>query len=135
MRMQGITLTSTVPDIVMAAIGFSEMSQIVTNLLINARDAVLERTDGADRNIYVSVADGETVSVIIEDNGPGVPDEILPRLYDAFVTTKELGKGTGLGLWIVRSLLDDANGDITAANTGNGLRITVTLPRPQEGTK
>lgn len=132
LRMQDIALTTSIPETAFAAIGFTELSQITTNLLVNARDAVLERTDIHTKTIHVSVEIADRVYMIITDNGPGISEEIMPRLYDAFVTTKELGKGTGLGLWIVRSLLDDANGDITVTNTGEGLRVTVALQPAQD---
>ncbi len=79
----------------------SELNQVWTNLLDNALDAVGEEGEITLRTRL----DGDWVEVEIEDNGPGIPDEIQGRILDPFFTTKPVGKGTGLGLDITYNIV------------------------------
>jgi PAS domain S-box-containing protein len=106
------------------------LEQVLVNLLNNARDAggrTLELTTD-------TVHDGKIVwvRIAVEDSGSGIPAEILPQLFHAFVTTKPRGKGTGLGLRICRRILEEMGGRISAANreTG-GARFEILLPARQ----
>ena len=72
----------------------SELNQVWTNILDNAVDAM----NGQGEIKIHSIKDGNNVIVEIEDNGPGIPEDIQSRIFDPFFTTKEPGKGTGLGL-------------------------------------
>jgi len=79
----------------------AELNQVWTNLLDNAIDAL-----GESGTITITTrADGDCAEVDIEDDGPGVPDEIRQRVFDPFFTTKEVGRGTGLGLDTARRIL------------------------------
>ena len=72
----------------------SQLNQVWTNLLDNAIDAL-----GEDGTITITtLRDGSCIEVHVADDGPGIPPEVRNRVFDAFVTTKEVGKGTGLGL-------------------------------------
>lgn len=103
----------------------SEMNQVWTNLLENAADA-LEGT--GEITIRVSMAD-DVISVEIEDDGPGIPEDIQPRIFDAFFTTKPPGSGTGLGLDIAyRIVADKHRGGLTMTSTPGSTVFTVTLP-------
>jgi two-component system sensor histidine kinase HupT/HoxJ len=63
------------------------------------------------------------------DDGPGIPAEILPSIFDPFYTTKRPGRGTGLGLSICKSVMKEHNGTVEAANApGGGAAFTVSLP-------
>jgi signal transduction histidine kinase len=66
---------------------------------------------------------------VVEDSGPGFPPEVAERLFERFFTTKPVGEGTGLGLWMVAQVVADHDGRIEAANTGRGARFTISLPR------
>jgi two-component system C4-dicarboxylate transport sensor histidine kinase DctB len=71
---------------------------------------------------------GETVSASFQDDGPGIPADILTNIFDPFYTTKRPGRGTGLGLSICKSVMKEHNGTIEAANAaGGGSVFTVTL--------
>jgi two-component system NtrC family sensor kinase len=72
------------------------------------------------------------VEVRLEDSGPGIPDEILDQVFEPFMTTKEPGKGTGLGLAVSARLIDGMDGTITADNTDRGARFTLLLPASDE---
>jgi signal transduction histidine kinase len=70
-----------------------------------------------------------TVRIVVRDDGTGISPEILPRLFEPFLTTKETGRGVGLGLAISRSILERHNGDIEVqSEAGRGTTFTVTLP-------
>ena len=71
-----------------------------------------------------------SVEVKISDNGPGIPAEVLPRIWDPFFTTKDVGEGTGLGLSIVHELVERHGGTIDCeTKLGEGTTFTVRLPR------
>ena len=104
--------------------------QVAINLLSNARDA---RTDGADVRINAR-ADTERVQIDIEDNGCGIPTEQQNQVFEPFFTTKDPGEGTGLGLALVFSIMEDMNGRVSLTSPlGDGpypgTRFTLQLPR------
>ncbi len=72
--------------------------------------------------------DGQTELVIaLQDNGPGIPEELLPKLFEPYITSKR--KGTGLGLAIVKKIVEEHNGQLSARNANpKGAIITITLP-------
>ncbi len=105
-----------------------QINQVFMNLLTNAAQAVA----GRDRaTITIETAgDAEGVTVNIRDNGPGIPPDVLPRIWDPFFTTKDVGEGTGLGLSIVHELVERHGGTITVdTKLGEGTTFTVRLPR------
>jgi signal transduction histidine kinase len=105
------------------------LQQVIVNLVINAVQALTE-SEVAPRNIAIRTrqVDAETVCCIVEDSGPGIDAERLPRLFDSFFTTKETGMG--LGLPIARSIIEAHNGAIRADNksTLGGARLIIELP-------
>jgi signal transduction histidine kinase len=105
-----------------------QINQVFMNLLTNAAQALAGR-DTATITIQTrGAADG--VEVEIRDNGPGIPSEVLPRIWDPFFTTKDVGEGTGLGLSIVHELVERHGGSIECATKlGEGTTFTVKLPR------
>jgi signal transduction histidine kinase len=105
--------------------GFSaELNQVWANLVDNALDAV-----GPAGRVEVSAArEGNHVRVRIADNGSGIPADILPRIFDPFFTTKAVGSGTGLGLDIVRRLIQRHNGEIAVRSNPGLTEFTICLP-------
>ncbi|MFZ2492272.1 MAG: ATP-binding protein [Thermoanaerobaculia bacterium] len=102
-----------------------DIQQVVTNVLLNAKDAVIE---GGNVWITADVTDAQVV-VRIRDDGTGIPDAMLPRIFDPLVTTKRGQGGTGLGLAITRRILNACGGDIAAANVpGSGAEFSISLP-------
>jgi signal transduction histidine kinase len=102
----------------------AELNQVWMNLIDNALDA-------APRGGHVSVTaarelDRVVVSVI--DDGPGVPEEIQGKIFDPFFTTKGVGKGTGLGLDIVRRLLQQHEGEVALESVPGRTEFQVRLP-------
>ena len=101
------------------------VTQVWTNLLDNAADAVPE--PGGEIKLRTRTDAGNVV-VEIEDNGVGIPEEVLPHIFDAFYTTKESGKGTGLGLDIVMRNVKRAGGVLTVESRPGKTVFRVTLP-------
>jgi signal transduction histidine kinase len=106
-----------------------QVSQVVLNLVENARDAIAKRPDG---NIVVSTKLGEAgdrAMLIVEDNGPGVPSELKDKVFAPYFTTKHAKGGTGLGLAIVHRIVSDHGGRITVSDKpGGGARFAIELP-------
>jgi PAS domain S-box-containing protein len=105
------------------------LRQVLHNLLINARDALT----GVSRPVIrlatrqLEEAGHRYVELTIQDNGPGFPAGLLPRLFEPYVTTKE--KGTGLGLAIVKRIVEEHGGQIRAENLKDGgACVTMRLP-------
>ena len=103
----------------------SELNQVWTNLIDNALDAV----DGAGEIVLRTRNEGDWIVVEVNDNGPGIPEELQGRVFDQFFTTKEPGKGTGLGLDIsYRIVVDKHRGNIRLSSQPGNTRFEVWLP-------
>ena len=102
-----------------------ELNQVWTNLVENAVDAMEE-----SGTLRVTVRpDGGGVLVEIADSGPGMPPEVVARAFEAFFTTKEVGRGTGLGLDIARRIVEERHGGRISISTGpDGTTMGVALP-------
>ena len=121
-RGKAVSLTNDVqPDLPRARGVGGELNQVWANLVDNAIDAVAE----GGRVAVSARAEGPQVVVRVTDNGPGIPAELKSRIFDPFFTTKPVGQGTGLGLDIVRRLLDqnDATIDIDSAPGRTEFRV------------
>ncbi len=105
-----------------------QLMQVFLNLILNAEHAIREVRDKGTLRIRLGSGEG-SVWVSFHDDGPGIPKEILPSIFDPFYTTKRPGRGTGLGLSICKSVLKEHNGTVEAANAADGGAVfTVTLP-------
>ena len=117
----------------------SDMNQVFLNLLINAAHAIADvvKDSGKKGKIRVSTWLENTTAVIkISDTGTGIPDSISDRIFDPFFTTKEVGRGTGQGLAIARSVVDRHKGTLTfETEVGKGTCFYVRLPIAHAGTK
>ncbi len=108
-----------------------QVNQVFMNLLTNAAQALAGRPN-ATITIETS-GDADGVEVRIIDNGPGIPPDVLPRIWDPFFTTKDVGEGTGLGLSIVHELVERHGGTIDChTKIGEGTTFTVKLPRKMQ---
>ncbi len=103
------------------------IEQVLVNLCMNARDALLTRPTGARRLSISAAAEGNSVRVRVADTGGGLSPAVLARLFEPFVTTKPAGVGTGLGLSICLRLMRGFGGDIAARNTEVGAEFLLTF--------
>lgn len=104
----------------------NEYAQVLLNIIANARDVLAEKR-AADGHITIRVAseNGRTL-VTIRDNGGGIAEDILPRIFDPYFTTKEPGKGTGIGLYMSKVIIEqNMGGRLTAANVEGGAEFRI----------
>ncbi|MCA9607056.1 MAG: HAMP domain-containing protein [Myxococcales bacterium] len=103
----------------------ARLAQVVLNLLLNAADAI-----GGEGTIRLEVtADEDMVRLVVHDTGPGIPEAVLAEIFEPFVTTKPPGQGTGLGLAVCQTLVEQLGGALIAENAPEGgARFTVRLP-------
>lgn len=103
------------------------LKQVLLNIIMNALQAM--EPEGGKLLIETMTAGQGRVSCTITDNGPGIPEETLGRIFDRYFTTKKPGEGTGLGLFVTRSLVESMGGDIeVTSRVGGGTEFTITLP-------
>jgi len=106
-----------------------EFSQVVLNLLSNAKDAVLETRQAQPHILMRAEKRGDRIEISVEDNGGGVGTDILEKIFEPYFTTKEEGKGTGIGLYMSKMIVENnMNGRLTVANVAGGARFTMDLP-------
>jgi PAS domain S-box-containing protein len=107
-----------------------QIQQVLLNLVINAEQAMLS-ANGRGALVVRTWHDAERDVVLLEvnDDGPGVPEEVCPKIFDPFFTTKEVGKGTGLGLSVSYGIIERHGGTIRVQSTvGKGSTFTIWLP-------
>jgi signal transduction histidine kinase len=104
----------------------NEYGQVLLNLLNNAKDAFLER-GATDALITVrSWSENATAMVTITDNAGGIKEEILGKIFDAYFTTKALGKGTGVGLFLSKNIIEkNMGGRLSACNVPGGAQFRI----------
>jgi signal transduction histidine kinase len=104
----------------------TQLEQIIMNLAVNARDAM----QGRGRLSIRVTAEAKTVAIDVTDTGSGMPSEVVARIFEPYFTTKEIGKGTGLGLATVHGIVEHAGGKIVVASEpGCGTTFHIALPK------
>ena len=129
------------PDLWLVKVDPSQIDQILVNLCINARDAIndvgnigIETQNGVVDESYSAAhkefVPGEYVRLVVSDDGAGMDKETVTHIFEPFYTTKELGKGTGLGLATVYGIVKQNNGFINVySEPGQGTAFSIYLPR------
>ncbi|TMQ14651.1 MAG: HAMP domain-containing protein [Deltaproteobacteria bacterium] len=113
------------PDDPTGHVDANQIRQCLINLVRNAADAVSE--NGGGRVILRTRAERDRVEIEVEDDGVGIADELLPRLFDPFFSTKE--GGNGLGLALTQQIISDHGGEIhVASRVGSGTTFTLSVP-------
>jgi signal transduction histidine kinase len=108
----------------------SQINQVLLNMLTNAAHAI----EGRGRILVKTRHDKGCVTISIQDNGRGMPREVVEKIFDPFFTTKPVGQGTGLGLPICYRIIQDHGGTIrVASEPGKGTRFLITLPLSRSG--
>ncbi|RXH55972.1 ATP-binding protein [Granulicella sibirica] len=132
MREKQVTLEKSLdPQLPLLESSCSGLNQIWTNILDNAIDAVPEHGRIRVRTWAESEHDGKgvpTLCVTIEDDGPGIPLEVQPHIFDPFYTTKPVGVGTGLGLGIVYRIVESFGGTIRFSSVPGNTTFFVRIP-------
>ena len=131
---KGITIhREYAPDLPRIVAYGSELNQVWTNILDNAIDAM----DGKGEITIRTGREGDVVIISIEDNGPGIPDEIQDKIFSPFFTTKAVGKGTGLGLNITWNIIQRHAGEIKVnswpGRTVFEIRLPINFEKVQDG--
>ncbi len=104
----------------------NEFAQVVLNALSNAKDVLIGKEISGKLRIHAE-QHADNVTISIRDNGGGVPADILPKVFDPYFTTKE--KGTGIGLYMSKMIMDNMGGDILIRNVADGAEVQLTLPQ------
>jgi signal transduction histidine kinase len=115
-----------------------DLNQVFLNVIVNAAHAIgdVVGQGGGKGTIRITTSqEGDLVRIDIADTGAGIPEAIRPRIFDPFFTTKEVGKGTGQGLSIARSIvMTKHNGSLTfESEVGKGTTFTIRLPIGGDG--
>lgn len=112
----------------LSAYGFpNEYSQTLLNILANAKDAIVAHKPSHGQIDIRGYRDGGYAVLSIADNGGGIPEDIIDKIFDPYFTTKH--EGSGIGLYMTRIIIEqNMGGNISACNTGTGAEFTLTLP-------
>ncbi len=116
------------------ALGYpSEFSQVLLNILNNAKDVLIDR-DIETKKIRIDAwTENSNILISIEDNGGGIDPKIMEKIFDPYFTTKEEGKGTGLGLYMSKMIMQRSmNGQLHVTNTPAGAKFFIVIPEAQE---
>jgi C4-dicarboxylate-specific signal transduction histidine kinase len=111
-----------------------EFSQVILNLVNNAKDALIEcNPDQPMINIEVKNNQNGIITVNVKDNGGGIPDTIIDKIYDPYFTTKEEGKGTGIGLYMTKIIVENNMlGTLRAFNDDEGANFVIEIKTNNE---
>jgi len=113
----------------------NEFMQVILNLINNAKDAIEERRKDGNFEGKIKITtkeDNDKIVVEIEDNGGGIPENIMDRIFEPYFTTKEEGKGTGMGLYMVKEIIERMGGNIKVENVKDGAKFIIILRKNSE---
>lgn len=106
-----------------------ELSQVLLNLYSNARDAILASKKSGGVIQIECRQSGQYAQITVTDNGGGIPETVLPYIFDPYFTTKEEGRGTGIGLYMSKTIIEKhMDGKLTAFNVEHGACFEIALP-------
>jgi len=129
-RSSGITIDTQLATEALPVIGDPDhLTQVAANFLVNSQHALASIAGERRIRVRTARAEGGKARFTVEDNGPGVPQDIRSRIFESYFTTKPVGVGTGIGLSISKSIVERHNGAVwyEDSNTG-GARFVVELP-------
>ena len=106
----------------------NELQQVILNIFNNAIDAIIQNSIKDGKITIEMKEESNQIVVIIEDNGLGVPDDIIERVFEPYFTTKEQGKGIGMGLYISKMIIEsNLGGELSVCNHKDGAQFTIKL--------
>ncbi len=110
----------------------SQMQQVFMNIIVNAEQGI-KKSQAQGTLTITTMLDSKFLSISFEDNGPGMTEEVISKIFNPFFTTKDPGEGTGLGLSLANSIILEHGGTIDIQSIpGKGSKFTVNLPLPGE---
>ena len=110
-----------------------QLQQVFLNLVINAEQAMTAAHGRGSLSITTQRV-GDAVQVVVTDDGPGIPEELISQIFDPFFTTKDVGAGTGLGLSVCYGIVKEHGGEMRVeSELEKGTTFTVELPLPRQG--
>jgi hypothetical protein len=128
----GIQIVKQYGNLPLVECHVSQLNQVFMNILTNAIDAVENQKKPGIITLHTSVSQGEReqeVVIHIQDNGPGMSEEVRARLFDPFFTTKSVGKGTGLGLSISHQIIEKHGGTLKCqSQPEQGATFSIQIP-------
>ncbi|MDN7140162.1 PAS domain-containing protein [Pseudomonas sp. JQ170] len=132
LRGKGVDLRIDTPEEGLQVSGHQDqLEQVLINLLVNARDALLARREHSALAPWIALRleqDPDQVRLLVEDNGGGIDPRLLERIFEPFFTTKPVGVGTGLGLSVSYGIVDAMGGSLSVENGDEGARFCIELP-------
>jgi two-component system, NtrC family, sensor kinase len=134
--LRGITVSRSYGELPRVPVYVDELNQVWTNLIQNAVHAlqgqgmIAIETAAEPREAPDGSGARRGVVVRVIDDGPGIPAEVIPQIFEPFFTTKPKGEGTGLGLGIVKRIVDKHGGEVTATSSPGRTTFSVWLPVP-----
>lgn len=112
-----------------SVIGYvSEFQQVILNIINNAKDELIKK-EITNKTIFIDIQNEDGLGIIkIQDNAGGIPNDILDRVFEPYFTTKEQGKGTGLGLYMSKMIIEEnMKGKLCVCNTDEGAEFTIKM--------
>nr|WP_314615651.1 ATP-binding protein [uncultured Pseudomonas sp.] len=129
LRGKGVALQLEQPQLCPQVLGHQDqLEQVLINLMVNARDALLERQAASPKISLSQHIEGQHLCLHVQDNAGGIDPRLLERIFEPFFTTKPAGAGTGLGLSVSHGIVEAMGGRLEVFNTGEGACFRVLLP-------
>ncbi len=129
LKKEGVNLITELEDDMVLYGYANEFVQVILNIVNNAKDAVLEKNIPKPSIRISAQTHGKNALITITDNGGGIPGEVLHKIFDPYFTTKEEGKGTGVGLYMSKTIIEkNMGGILNAENIRAGAKFSITLP-------
>lgn len=114
----------------------NEFSQVILNIINNAKDALLDENTQDGQILISSTLEDNEIEICIQDNAGGVPEENIEKIFEPYFTTKEEGKGTGIGLYMSKMIIEEnMQGKINVHNTPTGAIFCIIMPLSSKDNK
>jgi signal transduction histidine kinase len=125
--LQDVQLELEMPDEPVLVTGYrNEYAQAIINILINARDAIRERSTPAPKIVVTITRENQRSVVTISDNAGGIASDVIGKIFDPYFTTKGPDKGTGIGLFMCKAMIErNMNGSLSVRNTAEGAQFRI----------